>query len=113
MARLSLRVYLDPEGALGPGKVEILERIEELGSIAAAGRAMGMSYRRSWELVDSINHCFRDPVVVKQLGGPAGGGAALTPLGKEVVRHYREIERKALRATAAHLSALQAARKRK
>jgi len=110
MAKLTFRVEFDPEGAVGPGKIELLERIDTLGSIAAAGRAMGMSYRRAWELIDSINQCFREPVVDKQLGGPTGGGAMLTPFGRQVVKHYRAIERKAKRAAAKHLTALQAAR---
>jgi molybdate transport system regulatory protein len=110
MAKLTLRVDFDTEEALGPGKVALLELVDSLGSIAAAGRAMGMSYRRAWELVDSINQCFREPVVDKQLGGVAGGGAHLTPLGRRVVKHYRAIERKAGRAAALHLHALQAAR---
>jgi molybdate transport system regulatory protein len=110
MAKLTLRVDFDPDGAVGPGKIELLELVESLGSIAAAGRAMGMSYRRAWELIDSINQCFREPVVSKQQGGPAGGGARLTPLGRRVVKHYRAIERKAERAAATHLNALQAAR---
>ena len=73
---------------------------------------MGMSYRRAWELVDSINQCFREPVVTKQLGGPDGGGARLTPSGRQVVKHYRAIERKAARAVTRHLAALDAARNR-
>ena len=109
MAKLRLRVDLDPGGAIGPGKIELLEHIDELGSIAAAGRAMRMSYRRAWELIDSINQCFREPLVSKQLGGPDGGGAKLTRLGRDVVRHYRAIEQKAARAVARHLAALQAA----
>ena len=84
MAKLRLRVDLEPGGAIAPGKIELLERIDELGSIAAAGRAMRMSYRRAWELIDSINQCFREPLVSKQLGGPDGGGAKLTRLGRDV-----------------------------
>ena len=110
MAKLTLRVEFDPDGAVGPGKIELLELVDSLGSIAAAGRAMGMSYRRAWELIDSINQCFREPVVDKQPGGPAGGGAKLTSFGRQVVKHYRAIERKAKRAAAKHLTALQAAR---
>jgi molybdate transport system regulatory protein len=110
MAKLTLRIDFDPDGAVGPGKIELLELVNSLGSIAAAGRAMGMSYRRAWELIDNINQCFREPVVSKQLGGPAGGGARLTPLGHHVVKHYRAIEHKATRAVAMHLNALQAAR---
>jgi len=110
MAKLTLRVDFGSDEAVGPGKVELLELVDALGSIAAAGRAMGMSYRRAWELIDSINTCFREPVVSKSPGGPSGGGARLTPLGRSVVKHYRAIERKATRAAGTHLSALQAAR---
>jgi molybdate transport system regulatory protein len=110
MAKLTLRVDFDSDEAVGPGKIELLERVDALGSIAAAGRAMGMSYQRAWELIQSINECFKEPVVSKQMGGPAGGGAQLTPLGRRVVKHYRAIERKATRAATAHLNALQAAR---
>src|SRR5262245_54454323 len=110
MAKLTLRVEFEPDDAVGPGKIELLELVDSLGSIAAAGRAMGMSYRRAWELVDSVNQCFREPVVSKAPGGPTGGGAQLTPLGRSVVKHYRAIERKAARAAGTHLSALQAAR---
>src|SRR5450432_350399 len=97
MAKLRLRVDFDPDGAIGPGKIALLEQIDSLGSIAAGGRAMRMSYRRAWELIDSINQCFREPVVSTQLG-------------RELVKHYRAIERKAARAAAAHLGALQSAR---
>jgi molybdate transport system regulatory protein len=113
MARLRLRIDLEPEGAIGPGKIELMERIDTLGSIAAAGRAMGMSYRRAWELIDSVNQYFSKPVVTKQPGGTAGGGAKLTPLGRQVIEHYRAIERKANRITESHLTALQSARKKK
>src|SRR5215813_2322888 len=109
MAKLTLRVDFHPDGAVGPGKIELLERIDSLGSIAAAGRAMRMSYRRAWELIDSINQCFREPLVSKQLGGTDGGGARLTRLGRDVVQHYRAIEQKAARATAKHLAAIQGA----
>src|SRR5262245_8323582 len=101
MAKLVLRVDFGADDAVGPGKIELLELVDALGSIAAAGRAMGMSYRRAWELIDSINQCFSEPVVSKSPGGPAGGGAQLTPLGRSVVKHYRAIERKAARAVGA------------
>ena len=95
MPRLSIRIDFDQEGRLGPGKVPLLERIEREGSISAAGRAMNMSYKRAWELVSEINHTFEEPLVAAQTGGRAGGGAALTPRGHELIRHYRAIERKA------------------
>jgi len=110
MAKLRLRVDLEPDGQVGPGKIALLELIDRCGSIAAAGRAMRMSYRRAWELTDSINQCFREPAVSTQLGGTSGGGASLTPFGRELVKHYRAIEKKAERAAASHLKVLQSAR---
>ena len=109
MAKLRLRVDLDAEGAVGPGKIALLERIDRLGSISAAGREMRMSYRRAWELVDNINHCFGEPAVSTQLGGASGGGASLTPFGRQLVKHFRAMEKKAQKAAASHLEMLQSA----
>jgi molybdate transport system regulatory protein len=109
MASLSIRIDLPPLGAVGPGKVRLLELVRETGSISAAGRAMDMSYRRAWLLVDALNHLFAEPLVATKLGGKAGGGAALTAFGSEVVRHYRALESKAHAASKAHLRALEAA----
>lgn len=109
MAKLSLRVEFQGWGAIGPGKIRLLELIDRHGSISAAGRAMDMSYRRAWLLVDSLNRRFKKPLVTTERGGGQGGGAALTPFGRQVVRHYREIETKAAEATARHLLALQKA----
>ncbi len=105
--RLSIRIDFDEQGRLGPGKVALLESIAEEGSISAAGRALKMSYKRAWELVADINRSFEEPLVRAQTGGASGGGATLTERGRELIRHYRAIERKALSATAAHLKALQ------
>ncbi|MCC7275737.1 MAG: LysR family transcriptional regulator [Alphaproteobacteria bacterium] len=105
-ARLTLRIDLGEHGALGPGKVRLLELIDGHGSISAAGRAMGMSYRRAWLLVDSLNQTFRDPVVSTQHGGSGGGGAALTAAGRGLVRRYRAMESAAETAAAEHLAAL-------
>jgi molybdate transport system regulatory protein len=105
-AQLWLRVELGDGHRIGPGKVELLERIAEHGSISAAGRSMQMSYRRAWLLVESINASFREPAVVTQQGGSLGGGAVLTELGLEVVRRYREIEERALSAASEPLQAL-------
>lgn len=107
MPSLSLRIHLDPEGRIGPGKVDLLENIAALGSIAAASRSMGMSYRRAWELVGEMNTVFGRPVVDRQTGGRHGGGARLTPVGLALVTGYRAIERAATTAAEAHLSALQ------
>ena len=78
--------------AMGPGKADLLEAIQETGSISAAGRKLGMSYRRAWLLVDEMNKCFRGPLVHARLGGAHGGGADVTDLGKEALRQYRELQ---------------------
>lgn len=109
MVGISLRVDLDPEGRIGPGKIALLEHIEQTGSIAAGGRALGMSYKRAWALVDELNRCFGRAVITTQMGGKAGGGSILTPFGRDVVAHYRAIESKASKAAALHIEALQAA----
>lgn len=109
MARLSIRIDLPPAGQIGPGKAKLLELIGETGSISAAGRALDMSYRRAWLLVDAMNHIFKEPLVSTMLGGKAGGGARLTPFGKEVLQHYRRLEAKAAQACKAQLTALESA----
>lgn len=104
--RLTIRVDLGRHGALGPGKIRLMELVAETGSISAAGRAMAMSYRRAWLLIDSLNHAFREPLVATQHGGPRGGGAVLTPLGTEIVARYRRLERAAHGAVTDELAAL-------
>ena len=95
MARLSIRIDLGPGIRIGPGKVRLLELIAETGSISAAGRALEMSYRRAWLLVDEMNRTQPSPVVEAKPGGRSGGGAALTEFGKRLVACYRDIERDA------------------
>jgi len=107
--RLTLRVDLGGERAIGPGKIRLLEAIRDTGSITKAGIALGMSYRRAWLLVDDMNNCFREPVIVAQAGGSHGGGAALTPFGTRLIDQYRAIEAEAYAATASRLGALEAA----
>ena len=101
-----LRIVLEPDIAIGPGKAEILERVAETGSIAAAGRAMGMSYKRAWLLVESMNRCFGRPLVEARRGGAGRGGAALTETGREVLRLYRRMERLTETAIAAELEVM-------
>ncbi len=108
-AALTIRVNFGAFGYLGPGKIALMELISKHGSITAAGKEMGMSYRRAWLLVDEINHIFREPLVETQMGGSGGGGARLTPLGWDVVGRYRAIEGAAATASAADLRALKAA----
>lgn len=96
--RLRLRMMLGPNIAIGPGKADLLQAIADTGSITAAARALAMSYRRTWALADIMNRCFREPVIDTAKGGPSGGGATLTPFGRDVLQRYRHMEAKALRA---------------
>ena len=107
--RLSIRLDLTSGDRIGPGKIALLEAIRATGSISAAARKIGMSYRRAWLLVDEINRIFREPLVEKQMGGSGGGGAKLSKLGREVVGRYRAIEGAAATASAADMRALRAA----
>ncbi|MRH21787.1 winged helix-turn-helix domain-containing protein [Rhodovulum strictum] len=106
--RLRIRIVFGDHEMFGPGKAELLERIDRCGSIAAAGREMGMSYKRAWELVGTLNAMFRAPLVESTRGGPGGGGAVLTEAGREIVELYRAFEREAAAAGAAQLDALRA-----
>jgi molybdate transport system regulatory protein len=103
-----LRVYFDDETMIGPGKADLLQGIQETGSISAAGRRMGMSYKRAWTLVDTLNRYFREPVVISSAGGKAGGGATLTPTGIMVLARYRHMQEVTECAIAADLEALAA-----
>jgi molybdate transport system regulatory protein len=109
---LTLRVDLGSGRALGPGKIRLLEAIEETGSISQAGRKLGMSYRRAWLLVDDMNNCFRDVVIEAQPGGAHGGGTTLTAFGRKLVERYRAVEAAALVATKRHFHDLAPAPKR-
>jgi len=101
-----LRVFLEPDFAIGPGKAEILQGIKETGSIAAAGRRMGMSYKRAWNLVDEMNRHFRAPVVEAAKGGRTGGGAELTEFGEEILVRYQRMAALAQEAIADELEKL-------
>jgi molybdate transport system regulatory protein len=101
-----LRIVLEPEIALGPGKADLLEGIDTTGSIAAAGRRLGMSYKRAWTLVEAMNGDFGSPLVHTTKGGRTYGGAALTPTGKEVLQLYRRMEARAGAAIRGEMKAL-------
>lgn len=100
-----LRVLLGAAVAIGHGKADLLDAIAEAGSISAAAKRMGMSYRRAWLLVDTMNGSFRGPLVASARGGSGGGGAELTALGRDVLARYREMESKALECLADDLDA--------
>ncbi len=106
---LHLRVVLGDAVAMGPGKVELLEGIAETGSIAAAGRRMGMSYKRAWLLVEEMNSMFSGPLVDAAKGGAGGGGATLTPLGRRILSAYRDLETAAAKAGARELATMRRA----
>lgn len=90
-ARIGVRVLANSAIAMGPGKADLLEAIASTGSISAAARSMGMSYRRAWLLVDTMNGCFAEPLVIKEKGGVEGGGASLSTTGTQVLRKYRRL----------------------
>ena len=100
---LTLRVVAAGAPAMGPGKAELIERIAQTGSISAAARAMGMSYRRAWQLVEALNTAYKKPVVVTAIGGQRGGGARVTPHGKRLAALFRAMEDKASAAIASDL----------
>ena len=96
--RPRLRILLGELIAIGPGKADLLSEIATSGSISAAAKKLGMSYRRAWLLVDVMNRCFRFPLVSAARGGTQGGGAALTSTGQEVLRRYRAMEIRAAKS---------------
>ncbi|MFZ5724574.1 MAG: winged helix-turn-helix domain-containing protein [Pseudomonadota bacterium] len=104
--KIRARITVGEEIAFGPGKAELLAAIADCGSISAAGRQLGMSYRRAWLLVDTMNRCFREPLVLAATGGRQGGGAQLSPLGEAVLAQYRALQSDIERAAAPHFTAL-------
>lgn len=104
-SRVSLRIDLASGGRIGPGKIAVLEAIDRTGSISAAGRALGMSYRRTWALVEAVNHCTGRAAVQTAAGGAGGGGASLTDTGHALIRCYRAVEAASLQALRHHITA--------
>lgn len=107
-ARLRLRVVLGAGHRLGPGKIDLLEAIASTGSITAAGKRLGMSYRRAWLLIDEANRMFEKPLVVASAGGPGGGGARLTELGEDLVAAFRRLEERSRSAMIEELGRFEA-----
>ena len=108
-----LRILMGEAIAVGPGKADLLAAIAAEGSISAAARAMGMSYRRAWLLVDELNRVFVGPIVARETGGRRGGGASLTALGQEVLQRYRAMEQRAAASVADDVRAFSALLQRK
>ncbi len=106
VARFRMRVMSGESIAIGPGKIELLESIRDTRSITAAAKAMGMSYRRAWMLVDEVNRSLKKPAVASAIGGDRGGGSELTTVGELVVRTYRKIESDANAACAKDIATL-------
>ncbi len=106
--RLRIRIVFAEDAMIGPGKAELLERIDRTGSIAAAGREMGMSYKRAWMLVGTLNAMFADALVDSTRGGPGVGGAVLTENGRRVLTLYRAVDAAAAEAGADQLAQLRA-----
>ena len=103
---MRLRITVDGVVALGPGKVSLLEAVAEHGSITAAAKSLGMSYRRGWLLLDELNRALQSPATRTLHGGARGGGARLTPTGEAVVGLYRHAEKKALEGGASEIDGL-------
>ncbi len=104
--RFRFRLTLGRSIAIGPGKADLLAAVDETGSISAAARSMGMSYKKAWYLIDTMNRCFREALVVASRGGSEHGGAQLTPMGRRVLDLYRSIERRAAQAAQRDVDAL-------
>ena len=107
MTRVTIRIDFDDGRHLGHGKVRLLEMVEAHGSISSAARAMDMSYRRAWLLVDEVNRMFTTPVLETQLGGKGGGRAKLTDFGRELISHYRAIEHDSREAFSERIASLE------
>ncbi len=90
--KIKIQLYCGDKIAMGPGKADLLDAIIREGSISAAGRAMGLSYRRAWMLVDTMNRCWRTPLVETNPGNARGGGARVTAFGREMLAHFRGLQ---------------------
>jgi molybdate transport system regulatory protein len=104
--RFRMRIRKGEHIAVGPGKIALLEAVREQGSISAAARSLGMSYRRAWLLIDELNKSLKSPATISEQGGQSGGGCVLTPVGEDIVRLYRDVERIAGGACAQQIDAL-------
>ena len=104
--KLHIRILLEDEIAFGPGKADLLEAIQRTGSISQAAKSMNMSYRRAWQLLDTMNQCYHSHLVETQTGGTHGGGALVTELGQVVLKKYRAMEQQATQTLASEFEEL-------
>ncbi len=111
--KIQARLMLDDEIAFGPGKADLLDAIQATGSISAAGKQMGMSYRRAWMLVDSMNRCFQQPLVQTATGGTQGGGTQLTETGLDVLQRYRVLQNEINQLSTQHFADLKSVLRKK
>ncbi len=107
MTVIKIRIDFDGDRYIGHGRIQLLELIGQHGSIAQAAKAMGMSYKRAWYLMDEFSALFVDPLIERQHGGRGGGAAKLTPFGADLVRQYRDMEAKALSTFAKPLASIE------
>ena len=98
--KLHIRILLEDEIAFGPGKADLLEAIQRTGSISQAAKSMNMSYRRAWQLVETMNQSFQSSLVETQTGGTHGGGAVVTEFGHHILNKFREMEKTAMSSIA-------------
>ena len=108
IASAKFRIYFGDEIAIGPGKADLLEAIRTSGSISKAARELRMSYKRAWNLADTMNRCFKEPLIETVTGGGGGGGARLTTFGEKVLVHFRSMEKRTDAAILADLTAFAA-----
>jgi len=90
----SIWIACDGERFFGPGPVELLELIDDTGSISKAARQMQMSYKKAWEIIRSLNSGARQPLIITQTGGSSGGGSTITDEAKAMIVWYRELRQR-------------------
>lgn len=103
---LKLRLHRGDDIALGPGKIELVEALQNTASISSAARSLKMSYRRAWDMIDTMNQCFEYPLVTTVTGGKGGGGVELTDLGQQVLSQYKSMEQTTIQSIEADMTQL-------
>lgn len=93
--KIKSRIWIELEGKefLGEGKVQLLKAIDQTGSLSKAAKSIGISYKKAWHLIDSVNKTAKKPVTINSIGGKGGGGTELTAYGMSLVRAFEEMNR--------------------